>query len=157
MQHDPTMVHENVIQQFNRMCAEQRETATTVDMGNNESLKIGVFTQTDGTFTAMTMSASKSFKTRKGAEQWLARRGFTPNGKRMNRWAHEVHVILADQSICLKPSERRAMKAAIPSITDEASFRAAMPQCGISGAMLDMIVRDVRSELSGMQDAHVKA
>ena len=47
---------------------------TTIDLGNNESASIGVFPQTDGTFLAMTLSASKTFKTRKGAERWLARR-----------------------------------------------------------------------------------
>ena len=48
---------------------------TTLDLGNNESLTRGVFAERDGTFTALALSASKSgFKTRKGAEQWLARR-----------------------------------------------------------------------------------
>ena len=35
---------------------------------------IGVFRDSDNTFTALTHSASKSFKTRKGAESWLTRR-----------------------------------------------------------------------------------
>lgn len=45
-----------------------------IDLGNNEQLSTGVATNQDGTFTAMTFTASKTFKTRKGAEKWLARR-----------------------------------------------------------------------------------
>lgn len=45
----------------------------TLDTGNNESLVRGVFDNGDGTFTAMTYSQSKTFKTSKGAERWLAR------------------------------------------------------------------------------------
>jgi len=46
----------------------------TLDLGNNESLTRGIFNNTDGTFTALTFSASKSFKTRKGAEKWYSKR-----------------------------------------------------------------------------------
>jgi hypothetical protein len=46
----------------------------TLDLGNNESVSRGVFPNTDGTFTAMTYTQSKEFKTRKGAERWLARK-----------------------------------------------------------------------------------
>jgi len=46
----------------------------TLDQGNNEQLGKGVFDNGNGTFTAMTFSQSKTFKTRKGAEKWLARR-----------------------------------------------------------------------------------
>lgn len=50
-------------------------TPETLDLGNNESKSRGVFPQADGTFTALTFSQSKSgFKTRKGAERWLARK-----------------------------------------------------------------------------------
>lgn len=48
--------------------------AKTYDMGNNETASVGVFPQADGTFLAMTFTASKYFKTRAGAEKWLARR-----------------------------------------------------------------------------------
>lgn len=48
-------------------------TNQTIDLGNNESVSIGVFPQTDGTFLAMTPTRSKVFKTRKGAERWLTR------------------------------------------------------------------------------------
>lgn len=46
---------------------------TTTDLGNNESLKTGVFQNTDGTFTALTFTKSKTFKTEAGAQKWLAR------------------------------------------------------------------------------------
>ena len=45
----------------------------TLDLGNNESLVAGVIENRDGTFTALTYSMSKTFKTRKGAEKWFAR------------------------------------------------------------------------------------
>lgn len=47
-------------------------TTTKLDQGNNESLVRGVFPETDGTFTAMTFTQSKNFKTKRGAELWLA-------------------------------------------------------------------------------------
>jgi hypothetical protein len=43
----------------------------TLDQGNNEQISKGVFANNDGTFTAMTFSRSKTFKTQKGAEKWL--------------------------------------------------------------------------------------
>lgn len=46
----------------------------TLNTGNNESLVKGVFANNDGTFTAVTFSQSKTFKTAKGAEKWLAAR-----------------------------------------------------------------------------------
>jgi hypothetical protein len=45
-----------------------------LNTGNNESLVKGVFANEDGTFTAMTFTQSKTFKTAKGAEKWLAAR-----------------------------------------------------------------------------------
>jgi hypothetical protein len=48
-------------------------TATTVlDLGNNESLVRGLFANADGTWTAVTFCASRTFKTRAGASRWLA-------------------------------------------------------------------------------------
>ena len=44
-----------------------------IDPGNNESLVYGVFPNQDGTFTAMTYTRSKTFKTEAGACRWLAR------------------------------------------------------------------------------------
>lgn len=49
-------------------------TTVTLNLGNNESLTRGVFKNNDGTFTAMTFTQSKEFKTQKGAERWLAQR-----------------------------------------------------------------------------------
>ncbi len=43
----------------------------TIGLGNNEQVSIGVFENTDGTFTAMTFTKSKDFKTKKGAEKWM--------------------------------------------------------------------------------------
>ena len=37
---------------------------------NNESVALGVFENNDGTFTAMTYSQSKTFKTLNGAKKW---------------------------------------------------------------------------------------
>ncbi len=54
----------------------------TIDLGNNESMSRGIFPQRDGTFLAMTFSRSKTFKTRKGAEAWLSRRGYNADGSR---------------------------------------------------------------------------
>ncbi|WXP51259.1 DUF1391 family protein [Escherichia coli] len=45
----------------------------TIDSGNNESLVCGVFPNQNGTFTAMTYTKSKSFKTEAGARRWLAK------------------------------------------------------------------------------------
>ncbi|MCQ1700901.1 YdaF family protein [Escherichia coli] len=43
----------------------------TIDLSNNESLVCGVFPYQDGTFTAMTYTKSKTFKTEVGARRWL--------------------------------------------------------------------------------------
>ena len=44
----------------------------TLNIGNNETLSKGVSKNTDGTYTAMTFSQSKTFKTLKGANKWMA-------------------------------------------------------------------------------------
>ncbi|MHA1572975.1 MAG: DUF1391 family protein [Alphaproteobacteria bacterium] len=49
-------------------------TTTTLDLGNNEQLSRGVTANSDGTFTALTFTQSQTFKTRRGAEKWLARK-----------------------------------------------------------------------------------
>ncbi len=46
----------------------------TLDLGNNESLATGVFENLDGTYTALTFTQSKTFKTLNGAKKWLAKR-----------------------------------------------------------------------------------
>jgi hypothetical protein len=52
----------------------------TLSLNNNETLSVGVFPQTDGSFTALTLTQSKTFKTKTGAVNWLARRGFNADG-----------------------------------------------------------------------------
>jgi len=44
-----------------------------LDLGNNEQISKGVFPNSDGTYTALKFASSKTFKTRKGAENWLKR------------------------------------------------------------------------------------
>ena len=51
----------------------------TQDQGNNETISRGIF-ELHGRFTALTFSESKTFKTRLGAEKWLAKRGIKPDG-----------------------------------------------------------------------------
>lgn len=41
---------------------------------NNESVALGVFPNHDGTFTALTYSNSKTFKTLNGALKWYERK-----------------------------------------------------------------------------------
>lgn len=50
---------------------------------NNEKRSRGVSPQADGTFLALTLTASKEFRTRRGAEAWLKRRGIGPDGERL--------------------------------------------------------------------------
>jgi hypothetical protein len=49
-------------------------TTIKIENGNNEVLSRGISKNTDGTYTAMTFSASKTFKTLSGAQKWLAAR-----------------------------------------------------------------------------------
>ena len=53
-----------------------------LELGNNEQLSTGIFEDSNG-FEALTLTQSKSFKTRKGAEKWLAAKGYAPNGKKI--------------------------------------------------------------------------
>ena len=52
----------------------EQSNMNTLDLGNNETLSNGICDNLDGTFTAMTFSQSKTFKTQKGAEKWLAKK-----------------------------------------------------------------------------------
>ncbi len=45
----------------------------TFDLGNNESVSVGVFQEDDGTFIVLSRTRSRAFKTRAGAERWLRR------------------------------------------------------------------------------------
>ena len=47
---------------------------TKLDLGNNETLAKGIEKNSDGTFTAMTFTQSKTFKTYNGAVRWMAKR-----------------------------------------------------------------------------------
>lgn len=51
----------------------------TIDAGQKK-LSRGIIQEKDGTFTALTFSQSKNFKTKKSAEKWLAERGINPDG-----------------------------------------------------------------------------
>jgi len=46
----------------------------TISTGNNETLSKGISKNRDGTFTAMTFSQSKTFKTLSGANKWMAKK-----------------------------------------------------------------------------------
>ena len=48
----------------------------THNLGNNETQSTGIFPERDGSFLAMTRLESKKFKTLKGAQKWMAARGF---------------------------------------------------------------------------------
>ena len=54
-----------------------------LDLGNNESICRGMFKENDGTWTALTYSQSKNFKTEKGAEKWLQKRGLNKDGSKI--------------------------------------------------------------------------
>ena len=56
---------------------------TTYSLTNNETYATGISKSTNGTFTALTPTISKDFKTVKGAAAWLAKRGFNADGTRM--------------------------------------------------------------------------
>ena len=48
-------------------------TTTIIDLGNNEQISRGITKNGDGTYTAMTFTKSKDFKTMKGAQKWVER------------------------------------------------------------------------------------
>lgn len=45
----------------------------TINLGNSETISSGIIAERDGTFTAMTFTQSKNFKTEAGAKRWYAR------------------------------------------------------------------------------------
>lgn len=61
------------------------ESMKQTNSGNNESLKQGMVNNADGTYTAMTFTQSKTFKTKAGAVKWLAQRGLNPDGSVLER------------------------------------------------------------------------
>jgi hypothetical protein len=50
------------------------KTNLNIDLGNNETISRAIVRNADGTFTAVTFSASKTFKTYAGAVRWMAKR-----------------------------------------------------------------------------------
>jgi len=44
-----------------------------LDLGNNETISKGVVKNSDGTYTAVTFSKSKTFKTPNGAKKWFVK------------------------------------------------------------------------------------
>jgi hypothetical protein len=50
------------------------KTTIRIEDANNETQTRGVFKNADGTYTAMTFTQSKDFKTLKGAQKWLEAR-----------------------------------------------------------------------------------
>lgn len=50
------------------------KTTSTIDLGNNEPISRSIVRNPNGSFTAVTFSASKTFKTYEGAVQWMAAR-----------------------------------------------------------------------------------
>lgn len=55
-----------------------------LDLGNNETISQGLVAENDGSFTAMTFTQSKNFKTEAGAVRWLAKRNLDKYGNRVN-------------------------------------------------------------------------
>lgn len=50
------------------------QTTTKIEIGNNETISRGINKNSDGTYTAMTFTKSKTFKTMKGAQAWMQKR-----------------------------------------------------------------------------------
>jgi len=55
---------------------------TTLDLTNNETAKIGIFANSEGEYTAVTLSQSRTFKTYKGAANWMSKKGYNENGNK---------------------------------------------------------------------------
>ena len=53
---------------------DEMQTTIRIEDANNETQTRGVFKNADGTYTAMTFTQSKDFKTLKGAQKWLEAR-----------------------------------------------------------------------------------
>lgn len=48
------------------------KTNLNIDLGNNETISRSIVKNSDGTFTAVTFTTSKTFRTMKGAIKWMA-------------------------------------------------------------------------------------
>mgnify|MGYP003481105224 FL=1 len=53
-----------------------------IDLGNNETWTVGLV-QDGADWLALTLTESKTFKGRAAAEKWLAKRGYLPNGTKI--------------------------------------------------------------------------
>ena len=53
---------------------------TKHSLTNNDTLTTGINKKANGAYLALTHSASKTYKTYKGAEKWLAKRGYNADG-----------------------------------------------------------------------------
>ena len=49
-------------------------TTISINLGNNESISRAISKNSDGTFTAITFTKSKTFKTQAVAIKWLAKK-----------------------------------------------------------------------------------
>lgn len=58
------------------------DTTRTHDFSNNETWNTGVFENEDGTWTAMTFTRSRDFKTKRGAVNWFTK----ATGKAPGQW-----------------------------------------------------------------------
>jgi len=58
---------------LNQQAKKNRRNMKTLNLGNNEAISSGVFKNVDGTFTAMTFTKSKDFKTEAGARRWYSK------------------------------------------------------------------------------------
>lgn len=62
---------------YNHQLRKRSETMEQVKIIKQDGNRtIGIFKDRDGEFTAMTYGSSKTFKSLKGAEKWLAARGY---------------------------------------------------------------------------------
>lgn len=61
---------------------DEQSPMNTLTIGQ-KTVSRGIHKNNDGTFTAMTYTQSKDFKTKKGAEKWLKDRGLNPDGSKI--------------------------------------------------------------------------
>ena len=64
-------------------CSDNQYMTQTQNLTNNETVTIGIVDQADGTYLALTWTASKIFKTYLGAARFLAARGYNEFGEEL--------------------------------------------------------------------------
>jgi len=67
----------------------------------------------------------------------------TPKPSKWRKAAEDL-ITARDPFFCFKPAEKRAIREALPGITSEATFRAAMPRAAVDGVALDFLCDAVR-------------